>query len=75
MNAYVRDGTNQTVLVLINSAEAAQTNVNVRLTVPHEVRTAVDGRGRAVTFAQQADEVTFVRNLAAEDGEILVFKW
>jgi len=75
VNAYVRDGTNQTVLVLINSTTAPQAGVDVRLTVPQVVKSAFDARGQAVTFTQKNGEVKFSRNLTVDDGEIVVFKW
>ena len=51
--AIVRDGPQQTVVVLINMTGTAQTGVDIRLTVPHKVQSAADARGKAVVFAQQ----------------------
>src|SRR5262249_53551634 len=59
VNAYVRDGPNQTVLVLLNSTHAAQRDVKFRLTVPHKVKTAFDGRGNTVRFDQKDGELLF----------------
>jgi len=73
--SFVRDGPSQTVLVLVNSTDAAQAKVQVSLTVPHKVIKAFDARGKVVVFTQTGHEVKFTRTFAADDGDIIVFKW
>lgn len=74
INTYVRDGADQTVLVLINSTGTQQNNIKAVLTVPYKINSAFDGRGRNVVFTQSDEIVKFSVNLDANDGEIIVFR-
>ena len=72
--AVVYDGPEQSVLFLINASGAAQKGVTVRLTTPQAFKTAVDGRGNAVAFDLKDGQAQFTRDLAFDDGDVIVFR-
>jgi hypothetical protein len=74
IGSIVRDGNGRTVLILINSTGAAQKGVQVHLALKHTAATAYDSHNRPVAFQQHNGEATFTCDLAADDGEIIVFR-
>lgn len=72
--AVVYDGPEQSVVFLINATGAAQKGVSVRLATKQAFKSAFDGRGRTVAFEQKDGEVVFTRDLAFDDGEVVVFR-
>ncbi len=75
INAFVRDGENQSVLFLINSTGENQINVEVKLSITKNVSSAFDARGNKINFLQKNNEVIFTRSIQENDGDICVFRY
>ncbi|MCX7705299.1 MAG: beta-galactosidase trimerization domain-containing protein, partial [bacterium] len=74
INAFVRDGQNQTVLFLINSTGQKQ-DIQIKLEVTGKITSAYDARGNKIDFIQNGKGVIFSRSIKENDGDICVFRW
>src|SRR5690606_6169167 len=72
--AWLLDGPEQTVLVLMNCADTDLAEIRVDVRLPSPASTAVRGDGSALALTTDGPWTTFRLPLASQDGDIIVLR-